>query len=84
MDMGGGEMPGMMSDADMEKLMAASGKEFDTEFLRMMITHHQGAITMAQDEVANGKNPDAVKLAQQIATSQQAEIDTMKSIQARL
>lgn len=84
MDMGGGAMPGMMSDADMAKLMAASGKAFDTEFLRLMIAHHQGAITMAQDEVTNGKNPDAVKLAQQIATSQQAEIDTMKSILARV
>ena len=84
MDMGGGATPSMMSDADMAKLMAASGKEFDTEFLNMMIIHHQGAITMAKDEVTNGKNPDAVKLAQQIATSQQAEIDTMKSILARL
>jgi uncharacterized protein (DUF305 family) len=84
MDMPGGEMPGMMSNADMARLMAASGKEFDTEFLQMMITHHQGAITMAQDEITSGKNPGAVKLAQQIATSQQAEIDTMKSILARL
>jgi uncharacterized protein (DUF305 family) len=84
MDMGGGSMPGMMSDADMRKLGAASGKNFDTQFLQMMIEHHQGAISMANDEVAGGRNPDAVALAKQIITAQQGEIDTMKKILARL
>jgi uncharacterized protein (DUF305 family) len=84
MDMSGGAMPGMMSVADMKKLTAASGKDFDKEFLTMMIAHHEGAVTMAKDEVANGKNPDATALAQQVITSQQAEIATMKSILARL
>jgi uncharacterized protein (DUF305 family) len=84
MDMGDGSMPGMMSDADMTKLGAASGTNFDTQFLQMMIEHHQGAISMANDEVAGGKNPDATTLARQIITSQQAEINTMKKILARL
>jgi uncharacterized protein (DUF305 family) len=83
MDMGGGSMPGMMSDDDMKELGAASGKNFDTQFLQMMIEHHQGAISMANDEVAGGKNPDATALAKQIITAQQAEIDAMKKILAR-
>lgn len=82
MDMGGGSMPGMMSDADMTKLSAASGASFDKQFLLMMIQHHQGAISMAEDEVAGGKNPDAIALAKRIITAQQAEIDTMKKILA--
>jgi uncharacterized protein (DUF305 family) len=85
MDMGGGTaMPGMMSDADMTKLAAATGKNFDKEFLTMMIAHHQGAITMAKDQVSTGKNADAITLAKQIITAQEAEIATMKAILARL
>jgi uncharacterized protein (DUF305 family) len=84
MDMGGAAMPGMMSDADMTKLAAASGTGFDKQFLTMMIAHHQGAIAMANDGVAKGSNPDATILAKRIITSQQAEIDTMKTMLARL
>lgn len=39
-----------------------------------MIGHHQGAVTMAHDEVAHGQNPDAVSLARQMITAQQREI----------
>ncbi|WP_260428719.1 DUF305 domain-containing protein [Micromonospora globispora] len=77
-------MPGMMSDADLAKLAATSGTDFDRQFLTMMIAHHEGAITMAKDEVAKGVNADANALAQQIITAQQGEIDTMKKILDRL
>ena len=65
-DLGGmdhSSMPGMMTDADMKKLMDAEGAAFDKQFLTMMISHHEGAITMAQQETAQGSNPDAVALA---------------------
>lgn len=84
MDMGGAAMPGMMSGDEMAKLTAASGTTFDKEFLHLMIQHHQGAITMAKDEIGTGKNADALTLAKQIVTAQQAEITTMKGILARL
>jgi uncharacterized protein (DUF305 family) len=85
MDMGGGTaMPGMMSGADMTKLAAATGKSLDKQFLTMMIAHHEGAITMAKDEISTGKNADAIALAKQIITAQEAEIATMKTILARL
>lgn len=77
MDMGD---TGMMSDADMTELKAASGTAFDKQFLTMMIAHHQGAITMAKDELAKGSNSDAKTLAQKIITTQQAEIDTMNGL----
>ncbi len=51
----------------------------------MMISHHEGAIDMAQQEVQQGTNADAKALAQKkIITDQQAEITTMKGILARL
>ncbi|RZU53197.1 uncharacterized protein (DUF305 family) [Krasilnikovia cinnamomea] len=77
-------MPGMMSDADMGKLEKATGKEFDKQFCTMMIAHHEGAVTMAKDELAKGVNPEAKAMAQQIITAQEAEITQMKQILARL
>ncbi|GAA2340390.1 DUF305 domain-containing protein [Dactylosporangium salmoneum] len=79
-----GGMPGMMSDADMTELEAATGNDFDKRFCTMMIAHHQGAIAMAEDELANGASSDAKALAQKIIAAQQAEIDTMNKIVARL
>jgi len=81
---GHASMPGMMSDADMVKLTAASGKDFDRQFCTLMIAHHQGAVTMAAEEIAKGANPEAKKLAEQISTTQQAEITTMTAMLARL
>ena len=80
MNMGNGAMPGMMTDTDMTKLKAATGSAFDKQFLTMMIVHHQGAITMAKDELAKGSNTEAKTLAQNIITNQQSEIVTMKGL----
>ena len=79
-DMGGG----MMSQADMDALDQATGKDAARLFLTGMITHHKGAIAMAQDEVANGQNPEAIALAQKIIADQQAEIDTMNQLLEQL
>ncbi|MGY0006767.1 DUF305 domain-containing protein [Micromonospora sp. I033] len=77
-------MPGMMSEAEMARLGAASGSDFDRQFLTMMIAHHEGAITMAREELARGANPDTRALAQQILTGQQGEIDAMRKMLDRL
>ncbi|MGI5183599.1 DUF305 domain-containing protein [Dactylosporangium sp. CA-152071] len=73
-------MPGMMSSADMAKLKAATGTDFDKLFLQMMIVHHQGAVMMAQAELAHGTNPDAKALAGRIVKTQQAEIAAMQQM----
>ncbi|GAA3716961.1 DUF305 domain-containing protein [Microlunatus aurantiacus] len=79
-DMGGG----MMSQADMDALDQATGEDAARMFLTGMIAHHKGAITMAQNEVANGQNPEAIALAQKIITDQQAEITTMNQLLQQL
>ena len=76
----GMSMPGMMSDAQMQQLTDASGAEFDRLFLEMMIMHHQGAIEMANTEIAEGSNPEALALAESITTSQTAEITEMQQL----
>lgn len=73
-------MQGMVDDATMAKLESLKGQEFDTLWLQSMISHHQGAIEMAQAEIANGDNVDAKRLAQTIVDTQQAEIGQMKQM----
>lgn len=51
-------------------------------FLRQMIPHHQGAIEMAQYEIANGKNREMIQLAKSILTEQQGEIAEMNALLA--
>ena len=83
MDTGGMDMEGMSAE-DMAALEAASGPEFDRMWLEMMIAHHRGAVEMAQTEIDEGSNPDAVALAEEIARSQAAEIEEMETLLAEL
>ena len=83
-DGGHGSMPGMMSEEDMKNLEAATGAAFDKAFAELMIAHHEGAITMAEEQKAKGQNPDAVALAATIAAAQTAEIEQLRTILARL
>lgn len=76
----GMSMPGMVSDADMALLEQATGADFDALFLALMIQHHEGAITMANDVLATTQNDDVKTLATAIVTSQTAEIDEMYAL----
>ena len=82
--MGGGsdmsEMEGMLSDEELQQLADAPGPEAAELFLNQMIAHHEGAVAMAEDEVANGTFQPAVDLAQTIIDTQQQEIDTMQQM----
>lgn len=78
--MGMGSGSGMMSMDDMTALADASGAKASKLFLSGMITHHTGAITMAQTEIKNGKSGDAIKLANSIITSQTAQIAEMEKL----
>ena len=80
MDHSSGTTTGMMSDADMKKLDAATGPAFNKMFLSMMISHHSGAIEMAKTEQKDGKNADAVALAKKIEAAQMTEIAEMKKL----
>jgi uncharacterized protein (DUF305 family) len=74
------DMPGMMSADDMQALADASDAEFQDMWLEMMVEHHQGAIEMARTEQSEGTFSGAVSLAQSIESSQQAEIEQIKTL----
>lgn len=81
-----GDMPpmaaghGMMSEADMAALQNAQGAEASRLFLEQMISHHEGAITMAQQEIDDGQFAPAIDMARNIVSSQQAEIEEMQAL----
>lgn len=71
---------GMLSPADMRELTRATGAEFDRLWLTGMIGHHEGAVAMAETELADGKDPAAKKLARAVISDQKKEIATMKGL----
>ncbi|MFE0251374.1 DUF305 domain-containing protein [Streptomyces sp. NPDC059010] len=77
---GGSGMAGMMDQEDMDKLSKASGKDFDTMFLTMMIEHHEGAVEMATTEKTKGRYGPATELADAVITAQTAEIKEMNKL----
>ncbi|MET7656555.1 DUF305 domain-containing protein [Streptomyces sp. NPDC005486] len=76
----GSGMPGMMDGSDMDKLDKASGADFDTMFLTMMIEHHKGAVAMATTEKSKGGYEPAASMADDIITAQTAEISEMNKL----
>ena len=83
-DMG---MPGMLTEAQMKDLDAARGTEFDRLFLRLMIQHHQGAVTMVKElfDTAGAAQDQAVfKLASDVSADQSSEIVRMQRMLAAL
>jgi Domain of unknown function (DUF305) len=52
--------------------------DVDTDFVAMMVPHHQGAIEMAQAELRYGKNEPLRRMAQEIIVTQLEEIAAMR------
>jgi hypothetical protein len=50
----------------------------DVNFVRLMLPHHQAAIDMAKTQLLYGKDPQMRRLAQEIITDQQLEIELMQ------
>jgi uncharacterized protein (DUF305 family) len=73
-------MEGMMSVEQMDALATMTGPDFDVMWLKMMIEHHQGAISQSETVKAEGSNPDVLGLADRIITAQQAEIAEMETL----
>ncbi|PYP18571.1 MAG: DUF305 domain-containing protein [Gemmatimonadetes bacterium] len=77
-------MPGMLSAAQLAQLDRVRGPDFDELFLRFMIQHHQGAITMVNELFAAGageENP-VYKMASSVYADQTTEIERMQRMLA--
>jgi uncharacterized protein (DUF305 family) len=84
--MGAHLMPGMLTPDQLAELDRARGPEFDRLFLRFMIQHHQGAITMVQDlfAAAGGEEENVYRMAANIFADQTTEIERMQRMLAAM
>ncbi|MBG6239417.1 uncharacterized protein (DUF305 family) [Mycetocola sp. CAN_C7] len=71
---------GMMSDDDLDALQEAEGQRAEVVYLELMIPHHEDAVEMAEDVIAEGENADVRTLAESILESQTLEIAEMNRL----
>jgi uncharacterized protein (DUF305 family) len=76
-------MGGMLNEDDLAALSAATGKEFDTLWLKGMTEHHDGAIHMTQ-MIEDAQNADIKAFGTKVIKDQSDQIDQMKKMLARL
>ena len=77
-------MPGMLTTEQLTQLDRARAEAFDELFLRFMIQHHEGAITMVNELFAKGageENP-VYKIASGVFADQTTEIERMQRMLA--
>jgi len=77
------QMAGMASPAQMEQLANSEGTDFDALFLKLMITHHEGALTMVEDltdQPGSAYDPVLYDFTNDIVNDQMSEIEQMSAI----
>jgi uncharacterized protein (DUF305 family) len=83
----GMDMVGVLTQAQIDEMDAARGTEFDRLFLRYMIQHHNGAVSMV-DRLFNtdgaAQDEAAFKLASDINADQKTEIARMEQMLSAL
>ncbi|GHC90169.1 lipoprotein [Nocardiopsis terrae] len=74
------DMEGMASPEEMERLAGAEGGDFDQLFVELMTVHHQGAVTMAEEVMAQGKDQEILRMANDLIAEQNTEISRMEQV----
>lgn len=75
-----GLMPGMATQAQVNKLRTLPVAKADIEFLELMIAHHRGGVSMAQVALEETEEPVVVRLCQTMVKTQQNEITQMNQL----
>ena len=76
-------MRGMATPEQMENLTGASATEFDRQFLTLMITHHEGALHMVEDLMAQpgaAYDPMLFEFTNDVTNDQSKEIERMHEV----
>jgi uncharacterized protein (DUF305 family) len=79
-----GLMPGMATTEEMSKLQTLTGTALDTDFLQLMIRHHQGGLPMAQYAATHASKPFVRALANTMLQSQSSEIIALEQLLRQL
>jgi uncharacterized protein (DUF305 family) len=73
-------MPGLATQAEINRLAGASGRTLDVLFLQLMLRHHEGGIEMALYAARYGHLPQVRTLATRIVLDQSQEVSLMSSL----
>ena len=76
-------MAGMATPQQMTELAASAGTDFDRMFLRLMITHHEGAVTMVEElleQPGSAYDPVLFEFTTDVTNDQTAEIERMHAL----
>ena len=76
-------MKGMATEAQIASLAAASGVEFDRQFLSLMIAHHEGAIDMVEalmEQPGSAYDPTLFEFTTDVSNDQSKEIELMHGL----
>ncbi|MDI9887998.1 DUF305 domain-containing protein [Streptomyces sp. HNM0645] len=76
----GAVMPGMATQAELDQLAKASGKQAEVLFLQLMTDHHKGGVAMAEGCADLCTVPQEKALAQGMVDAQQSEMDLMADL----
>lgn len=75
---GGNAMMAAMMEMDNKMKNITISGDVDKDFVMMMIPHHEGAISMAESEIANGHENEIKQMAQKMISAQSSEINEMQ------
>lgn len=75
-----GPMPGMAAADEVASLRTLPPDQMDAAFLRLMVRHHQGGVSMAEAGAAEADRAPVRDLARNIAAAQRAEIAQMQGM----
>jgi uncharacterized protein (DUF305 family) len=75
-------MAGMATDAELDALRRATGRDAEALFLQLMIRHHEGGVLMAKTLLERSSHEDVVAIVRGIDSGQTGEIATMTEMLA--
>lgn len=77
-------MPGMATEADLARFVAAAGADADRLFVELMTAHHLGGIHMAEHAAEHARTPAVRELAERIAKTQRIELVDLERAAAQI
>ncbi|MFE3517851.1 DUF305 domain-containing protein [Streptomyces sp. NPDC059166] len=77
---GGSLMPGMATDAELDELRAAKGRDAEVLFLRLMTVHHRAGAEMARAAAGSAGTDEIRGLAEGMVRAQESEISLMEDM----
>lgn len=75
-------MPGMATEADLQRLARLKGNDAERLYLQLMIPHHQAGVVMARAASSRASRPEVRRLAQSIVEAQTAELSVLRRMLA--